>query len=206
MSLKAGGGNLGTTFSTLTYSVMMAVFGRGWWTVKGVCGGACRSKVLRNRKHATEIQGPAFTLAAFCGIARPQSRQRVSSSPFRYVYISLNLRNASCTSSASLRGSRPHTQFPYLRSSLNRSSVTSPLPWMILCLNPISLASTLDYPCSALVSVLDNEDTHRKSMSYAVALQRPTVAPLYTLFSDQERCCSVYKSEQPFRAFGRKKI
>jgi hypothetical protein len=36
MSLKAGGGNLGMTFSTLTYSVMMAVLEGGKFGVERV--------------------------------------------------------------------------------------------------------------------------------------------------------------------------
>lgn len=37
MSLKAGGGNLGTIFSTLTYSDMMAVFGGESFVCEGCC-------------------------------------------------------------------------------------------------------------------------------------------------------------------------
>jgi hypothetical protein len=39
MSLKAGGGNLGMIFSTLTYSVMMAVWWGMRWRTEGCFGG-----------------------------------------------------------------------------------------------------------------------------------------------------------------------
>ena len=39
MSLKAGGGNLGMIFSTLTYSVMMAVLGDVDRGIEGCLGG-----------------------------------------------------------------------------------------------------------------------------------------------------------------------
>jgi len=46
MSLKAGGGNRGTTFSTLTYSAMMESYGESWgWSRDGVmCGGGAERK------------------------------------------------------------------------------------------------------------------------------------------------------------------
>jgi hypothetical protein len=58
MSLKAGGGNLGTTFSTLTYSDMIAMVGCRAWGCEGCCGGSivdektaqtCFRPGLRNR-------------------------------------------------------------------------------------------------------------------------------------------------------------
>jgi hypothetical protein len=58
MSLKAGGGNLGTTFSTLTYSDMIAMVGCRAWGCEGCCGGSivdektaqtCFRSGLRNR-------------------------------------------------------------------------------------------------------------------------------------------------------------
>jgi hypothetical protein len=58
MSLKAGGGNLGTIFSTLTYSDMIAMVGWRAWGCEGCCGGSivdektaqtCFRSGLRNR-------------------------------------------------------------------------------------------------------------------------------------------------------------
>jgi hypothetical protein len=39
MSLNAGGGNLGMIFSTLTYSVIMAVWWGMRWRIEGCFGG-----------------------------------------------------------------------------------------------------------------------------------------------------------------------